>query len=84
MPQTPYTQVCVVLLLVLCVHAVVVLMCIRFCILKIGIVQVNQNAVVQPNLPVGGWKNSGLGREGSLETMLEHFTHTKTVSINLA
>jgi acyl-CoA reductase-like NAD-dependent aldehyde dehydrogenase len=49
-----------------------------------GVVQVNQNAVVQPNLPVGGWKVSGLGREGSLETMLEHFTHSKTVAINFA
>ncbi|ELR24153.1 betaine aldehyde dehydrogenase [Acanthamoeba castellanii str. Neff] len=52
--------------------------------LEAGVVQVNQNAVVQPNLPVGGWKVSGLGREGSLETMLEHFTHSKTVAINFA
>lgn len=51
--------------------------------LEAGVVQVNQNAVVQPNLPVGGWKLSGLGREGSLETMLDHFTHTKTVAINV-
>lgn len=51
--------------------------------IQAGIVQVNQNAVVQPNLPVGGWKLSGLGAEGSLETMLESFTLSKTVSINM-
>eukprot|EP01089_Gocevia_fonbrunei_P000725 TRINITY_DN1070_c0_g1_i3.p1 TRINITY_DN1070_c0_g1~~TRINITY_DN1070_c0_g1_i3.p1 ORF type:complete len:498 (-),score=123.48 TRINITY_DN1070_c0_g1_i3:13-1506(-) len=51
--------------------------------LDAGIVQVNQNAVVQPNLPVGGFKQSGLGKEGSLEAMLESFTKEKTVSINM-
>jgi aldehyde dehydrogenase (NAD+) len=44
---------------------------------------VNQNYVVQPNLPFGGWKESGLGREGALEDMLEHFTKKKTISINM-
>jgi acyl-CoA reductase-like NAD-dependent aldehyde dehydrogenase len=52
--------------------------------LEAGIVQVNQNAVVQPNLPVGGLKSSGIGKEASLEAMLEHFTHKKTVSINFS
>lgn len=52
--------------------------------LQAGIVQVNQNAVVQSNLPVGGWKYSGLGREGSLDAMLEGFTKIKTISMNLA
>ena len=52
--------------------------------LEAGIVQVNQNAVVQSNLPVGGWKNSGLGREGHLGAMLEGFTKIKTVSMNLS
>lgn len=51
--------------------------------LKAGIVQVNQSYLVQPNLPVGGWKHSGLGREGSLDALLQHFVHFKTVSINL-
>jgi acyl-CoA reductase-like NAD-dependent aldehyde dehydrogenase len=51
--------------------------------LEAGIVQVNQNYVVQPNLPFGGWKESGLGREGALEDMLEHFTKKKTISINM-
>jgi acyl-CoA reductase-like NAD-dependent aldehyde dehydrogenase len=51
--------------------------------LEAGIVQVNQNAVVQPNLPVGGWKSSGIGREASLEDMLHGFTKIKTVSLNM-
>jgi len=51
--------------------------------LEAGFVQVNQNLVVQPNLSYGGVKNSGLGREASLEAMLEHFTQKKTVLINL-
>jgi len=47
-----------------------------------GIVQVNQNAVIQPNLPIGGWKTSGLGREADLDSMLESFTKKKTIAIN--
>lgn len=51
--------------------------------LEAGFVQVNQNIVVQPGLSYGGVKKSGLGKEASLEAMLEHFTHKKTVIINL-
>jgi acyl-CoA reductase-like NAD-dependent aldehyde dehydrogenase len=51
--------------------------------LEAGFVQVNQNIVVQPGLSYGGVKQSGLGREASLEAMLEHFTHKKTVIFNL-
>lgn len=51
--------------------------------LEAGFVQVNQNLVVQPTLPYGGYKTSGLGKEASLDAMLEHFTHRKTVLINL-
>jgi aldehyde dehydrogenase (NAD+) len=51
--------------------------------LEAGFVQVNQNIVVQPALSYGGIKQSGLGREASLEAMLEHFTHKKTVIINM-
>ena len=51
--------------------------------LQAGFVQVNQNLVVQPTLSYGGIKTSGLGREASLESMLEHFTHKKTVIINM-
>jgi acyl-CoA reductase-like NAD-dependent aldehyde dehydrogenase len=51
--------------------------------LEAGFVQVNQNLVVQPMLPYGGYKTSGIGKEASLDAMLEHFTHRKTVLINL-
>ncbi|OKH90001.1 aldehyde dehydrogenase family protein [Thalassospira sp. TSL5-1] len=51
--------------------------------LEAGFVQVNQNLVVQPNLSYGGIKLSGLGREASLESMLEHFTHKKTIILNM-
>jgi acyl-CoA reductase-like NAD-dependent aldehyde dehydrogenase len=51
--------------------------------LEAGFVQVNQNLVVQPALSYGGVKKSGLGREASLEAMLEHFTHKKTVIMNM-
>ena len=51
--------------------------------LEAGFVQVNQNLVVQANLSYGGVKSSGLGKEASLEAMLEHFTHKKTVIINM-
>lgn len=51
--------------------------------LEAGFVQVNQNLVVQPNLSYGGVKSSGLGKEASLESMLEHFTHKKTIILNM-
>ncbi|MGE4239716.1 aldehyde dehydrogenase family protein [Ramlibacter sp.] len=50
--------------------------------LEAGIVQVNQNQVAGPNLSYGGVKQSGLGKELSLESMLDHFTHKKTVVVN--
>ncbi len=52
--------------------------------LEAGLVQVNQNMVVQPNISYGGIKASGLGKEASLEAMLEHFTHKKSAIINMA
>lgn len=51
--------------------------------LEAGFVQVNQNLVVQPNLSYGGIKASGLGKEATLEAMLEHFTEKKTIIINM-
>ena len=51
--------------------------------LEAGLVQVNQNLVVQPNISYGGVKSSGLGKEASLEAMLEHFTHKKTIIFNM-
>ena len=38
---------------------------------KAGFVQVNQYITPQPNLPYGGLKMSGLGKENTLEAMLE-------------
>jgi acyl-CoA reductase-like NAD-dependent aldehyde dehydrogenase len=52
--------------------------------LEAGFVQVNQNLVVQPGLSYGGVKASGMGKEASLEAMLEHFTQKKTVIMNMA
>ena len=51
--------------------------------LEAGFVQVNQNLVVQPGLSYGGFKQSGIGKEATLEAMLEHFTKKKTVLISL-
>jgi betaine-aldehyde dehydrogenase len=33
--------------------------------------------------PYGGFKQSGMGREFSLEGMLDSFTHRKHISVNL-
>lgn len=52
--------------------------------LEAGIVQINQNVVVQANVSYGGVKSSGLGKEASLEAMLEHFMHKKTIMVNMA
>ncbi|HEX3350921.1 MAG TPA: aldehyde dehydrogenase family protein [Acetobacteraceae bacterium] len=52
--------------------------------LEAGLVQINQNLVVQANLSYGGVKSSGLGKEASLEAMQEHFMHKKTIMINYA
>ena len=51
--------------------------------LEAGLVQINQNLVVQANISYGGVKSSGLGKEASLEAMLEHFTHKKTIMVNM-
>jgi acyl-CoA reductase-like NAD-dependent aldehyde dehydrogenase len=48
-----------------------------------GFVQVNQGGGIVPGQSYGGFKQSGLGREWSLEGMLESFTQRKTVTINL-
>jgi acyl-CoA reductase-like NAD-dependent aldehyde dehydrogenase len=47
-----------------------------------GFVQVNQFITPRATLSYGGLKMSGLGKENSLESMLEHFTSSKTVIIN--
>lgn len=49
--------------------------------IEAGFVQVNQYITPRPNLAYGGPKASGLGKEYSLESMLEHFTSSKTVIV---
>jgi betaine-aldehyde dehydrogenase len=49
-----------------------------------GWVQINQGLGQVVGQPYGGFKESGLGRENSLEGMLEGFTQRKSVTINLA
>jgi len=48
-----------------------------------GWVQVNQAGGQVPGHSYGGFKQSGLGREFSLEGMLDSFTQRKNVSVNL-
>ena len=50
--------------------------------LQAGFVQVNQCQVAGVNISYGGFKQSGLGKELTLESMLEHFTRSKSVLIN--
>jgi acyl-CoA reductase-like NAD-dependent aldehyde dehydrogenase len=48
-----------------------------------GWVQVNQGLGQQPGHSYGGYKQSGIGREFSLEGMLGSFTQRKNVTVNL-
>ena len=50
--------------------------------LDFGIVWVNQHLVVGPDLPLGGFKASGYGKEGGI-TGIEEFTRVKQVSISM-
>jgi betaine-aldehyde dehydrogenase len=49
-----------------------------------GWVQVNQGLGQSPGHSYGGYKQSGIGREFSLEGMLDSFTQRKNVTVNLA
>jgi betaine-aldehyde dehydrogenase len=48
-----------------------------------GWIQVNQGLGQSPGHSYGGFKASGIGREFSLEGMLESFTQRKSVTVNL-
>ncbi len=50
--------------------------------METGIVWINRYYNYKDGMPVGGYKQSGFGRENCLET-LAHYTHTKSVVINL-
>ncbi len=48
-----------------------------------GWIQVNQGLGQLVGQPYGGFKQSGMGRENSLEGMLESYTQRKSVTVNL-
>jgi len=48
-----------------------------------GMVWINSARVMDPSLPFGGTKNSGIGNANGFE-VLEELTHTKRVSVNYA
>ncbi|HUQ16905.1 MAG TPA: aldehyde dehydrogenase family protein, partial [Candidatus Saccharimonadales bacterium] len=48
-----------------------------------GWVQVNRGLGQLPGMSYGGMKQSGIGREFSLEGMLDGFTQRKSVTVNL-
>jgi betaine-aldehyde dehydrogenase len=52
--------------------------------IEAGWVQVNQGGGQVPGMSYGGFKQSGIGREFSLEGMLDSFTQRKSVTVNLA
>jgi len=51
--------------------------------IEAGWVQVNQGLGQSPGHTYGGYKQSGIGREFSLEGMLDGFTQRKNVTVNL-
>jgi acyl-CoA reductase-like NAD-dependent aldehyde dehydrogenase len=52
--------------------------------IEAGWVQVNQGLGQSPGHSYGGYKESGIGREFSLEGMLDSFTQKKNVTVNLS
>ena len=50
--------------------------------IEAGFVQVNQCVAPRSNVSYGGLKMSGLGKEYALDSMINHFTCSKTVLIN--
>jgi len=51
--------------------------------IEAGWVQINQGLGQTPGHSYGGYKESGIGREFSLEGMLESYTQRKNVTVNL-
>ncbi len=51
--------------------------------IEAGFVQVNQYITPRATLSYGGLKMSGMGKENTLESMLEHFTASRTVILNM-
>ena len=52
--------------------------------IEAGAVQINGGAGALLSSPYGGYKESGIGREYDLESMVESFSQVKNVHVNLA
>jgi succinate-semialdehyde dehydrogenase/glutarate-semialdehyde dehydrogenase len=50
--------------------------------LEFGVVGLNDTIPTVPHAPFGGWKESGMGREGGYEG-IQAYTETKYVSVGL-
>jgi betaine-aldehyde dehydrogenase len=50
--------------------------------IQAGIVWINDYNITPPEVPFGGYKESGVGRENGLQA-IEHYTQVKTVYVNL-
>ena len=50
--------------------------------IQAGFIQVNQYITPRATLSYGGVKMSGMGKENTLEAMLDHFTSSRTVIVN--
>ena len=50
--------------------------------IQAGVVWINEYNVTSPQIPFGGYKQSGIGRENGLQA-IEHYTQTKTIYANL-
>lgn len=50
--------------------------------LEAGMVGINHYGVSQPEMPFGGWKESGLGQEMGAEGLL-HYTELKTITVGV-
>jgi len=50
--------------------------------IQAGIVWINDYNVTPPEVPFGGYKQSGIGRENGLQA-IEHYTQLKTIYTNL-
>ena len=51
--------------------------------IEAGTVWINEYNLYPPEVPFGGFKSSGIGRENGT-TALEHFTQTKTIYVGVA
>ena len=50
--------------------------------LEAGMVGINHFGVSQPEMPFGGWKQSGIGQEMGAEGLL-HYTELKTITVGV-